>query len=236
MPTYGWTPVTVPGCPSAWAELSRRFGRLPFADLLKPAISLAADGFPLSPVVAHQWQVALDEFSAHREPAMQAWFDTFLIDGRAPQAGELFRNPAQARTLQALADSTCESFYRGEIAERIDQASRAAGGYLRKEDLHAYKPRWVEPISINYRGYDVWEIPPSGQGLVALMTLQILQGFKFDHRDSLQTWHRQIEALKLAYADGLHHITDAEHMRVAVADLLSPGYTCLLYTSPSPRD
>ncbi|XXF09590.1 gamma-glutamyltransferase family protein [Pseudomonas sp. D2-3] len=225
MPTYGWTPVTVPGCPSAWAELSRRFGRLPFGDLLKPAISLAADGFPLSPVVAHQWQVALDEFSAHREPALQAWFDTFLIDGRAPRAGELFRNPAQARTLQALADSACESFYRGEIAERIDQASRAAGGYLRKTDLHAYKPRWVEPISINYRGYDVWEIPPSGQGLVALMTLQILQGFEFDHRDSLQTWHRQIEALKLAYSDGLHHITDPEHMRVAVADLLSPGYT-----------
>ena len=108
MPLYGWTSVTVPGCPSAWAELSKRFGKLPFADLLQPAISLARDGFPLSPVVAHQWQISLNEFSPHRDEVLQAWFDTFLIDGRAPRAGEIFRNPAQARTLEELAATSEE--------------------------------------------------------------------------------------------------------------------------------
>lgn len=224
MPLYGWTPVTVPGVPSAWAELSRRFGRLPFADLLQPAISLARDGFPVSPVVAHQWQIALTEFDAHRDAVLEPWFETFLIDGRAPRAGELFRNPGQAETLAELAATGCESFYRGALAERLAAHSQATGGYLSASDLHDYRPQWVDPISINYRGYDVWEIPPSGQGLVALMTLKILEGFDFDHRDSQQTWHRQLEAMKLAYADGLHYITDPEHMRVAIADLLSAEY------------
>ncbi|RXU67863.1 gamma-glutamyltransferase [Pseudomonas protegens] len=225
MPLYGWTPVTVPGCPSAWAELSRRFGKLPFAQLLQPAIELARDGFPLSPVVARQWQIALEEFAPHRDPLLQPWFDTFLIDGRAPRAGEVFRNPAQARTLQELAASLCESFYRGELAQRLDAHSRATGGYLRASDLEGYRAQWVQPIKVDYRGYQVWEIPPSGQGLVALMALKILEGFDFDQRDSQQTWHRQLEAMKLAYSDGLHHITDPAHMRVAVADLLSDAYS-----------
>ena len=224
MPVYGWAPVTVPGCPAAWAELSRRFGRLPFADLLQPAIELARDGFPVSPVVAHQWQTALDEYTPERQPELESWFSTFLIDGRAPQAGELFRNPAQAETLAELAATQCESFYRGSIAERLAAHSEATGGYLRASDLSGYQPKWVDPISVNYRGVDVWEIPPSGQGLIALMTLKILEGFQFDQRDSQLTWHRQLEAMKLAYSDGLHHITDAEHMRVAVEQLLSPGY------------
>ncbi|WP_397452600.1 gamma-glutamyltransferase [Pseudomonas sp. NA-150] len=224
MPLYGWTPVTVPGIPSAWAELSRRFGRLPFADLLQPAISLARDGFPVSPVVALQWQATLEELSPHRDAVLDAWFETFLIDGRAPKAGELFRNPAQARTLAELAETGCESFYRGALAELLAAHSQATGGYLSASDLRDYRPQWVDPISINYRGYDVWEIPPSGQGLVALMTLKILEGFDFDHRDSLQTWHRQLEAMKLAYSDGRHYITDPEHMRVAVNDLLSAEY------------
>ncbi len=225
MPLYGWTPVTVPGCPSAWAELSQRFGKLPFAELLQPAISLAREGFPLSPVVAYQWQLALDEFTPHRDPVLDAWFDTFLIDGRAPRAGEIFRNPAQARTLEELAATRCESLYRGALAERLDAHSRASGGYLRASDLQDYRAQWVDPIHINYRGVDVWEIPPSGQGLVALMALKILEGFSFDHRDSQQTWHRQLEAMKLAYSDGLHYITDPQHMRVAVADLLSEAYS-----------
>lgn len=224
MPLYGWTPVTVPGIPSAWAELSRRFGRLPFADLLQPAISLARDGFPVSPVVAHQWQAAQAEFGPHRDAVLEAWFETFLIDNRAPPAGELFRNPAQAETLAELAATGCESFYRGALAKRLAAHSQATGGYLSASDLQGYRAQWVDPISINYRGYDVWEIPPSGQGLVALMTLKILEGFDFDHRDSQQTWHRQLEAMKLAYSDGLHYITDPRHMQVAVADLLSDEY------------
>lgn len=224
MPALGWIPVTVPGCPAAWAELSRRFGRLPFASLLQPAIDLARSGFPVSPVVAHQWRVAFEEYQASRQPALEAWFDTYLIDGQVPKAGQLFRNPAQADTLEELAATSCESFYRGSIAERLSQHSEATGGFLRASDLADYSPKWVDPIRLNYRGYDVWEIPPSGQGLIALMTLNILQGFEFDHRDSQLTWHRQLEAMKMAYADGLHYITDPSHMRVACADLLSAGY------------
>lgn len=224
MPIYGWTPVTVPGCPSAWAELSARFGRLPFAELLQPAVELAREGFPVSPVVAHQWQIALQEFTPHRSPALEAWFETYLIDGRAPKAGELFRNPAQAQTLAELAASNCESFYRGALADRLEAYALATGGYLRGMDLSAYRASWVEPISVNYRGVDVWEIPPSGQGLIALMTLKMLEGFEFDQRDSAQTWHRQLEAMKLAYADGFQHVTDPAHMRVPVEALLSSAY------------
>ncbi|AXO88017.1 gamma-glutamyltransferase family protein [Pseudomonas parafulva] len=226
MPVHGWLPVTVPGIPSAWAALSERFGKLPFADLLQPAIALARDGFPVSPVVAHQWRIAQDEYQAslEREPALQAWFDTFLIDGQAPQAGQLFRNPAQARSLAELAETRCESFYRGPLAQRLADHAAASGGHLSAADLAGYRPKWVEPIKLNYRGYDVWEIPPSGQGLIALMTLNILQGYTFDQRDSQLTWHRQLEAMKKAYADGLHYITDPEHMRMATDRLLGEAY------------
>ncbi len=227
MPVHGWLPVTVPGCPSAWAELSERFGKLPFAELLQPAIALARDGFPVSPVVAYQWRIAQEEYQAsrEREPALETWFETYLIDGEAPRAGQLFRNPAQAKTLAELAETRCESFYRGAIAQRLAAHAAASGGHLSTADLAGYRPKWVEPIKVNYRGYDVWEIPPSGQGLIALMTLKILQGFDFDQRDSQLTWHRQLEAMKLAYADGLHYITDPQHMRVAASTLLSDDYT-----------
>ncbi|WP_207885874.1 gamma-glutamyltransferase family protein [Pseudomonas sp. 30_B] len=226
MPLYGWTPVTVPGCPAAWAELSRRFGRLPFAELLAPAIELARDGFPVSPVIAGLWQSGLDKFRAAlpQHPELQPWFDEFLLDGRAPFAGEIFANPAQADTLQALAESQCESFYRGELARTIAAHAERSGGYLRADDLAGYRPQWVEPISLNYRGYDVWEIPPAGQGLVALMALNILKGFDFGDRDSPETWHRQLEAMKLAYADGRAYIGQPDCMRVSVADLLSDDY------------
>ncbi|NNB83831.1 gamma-glutamyltransferase family protein [Pseudomonas aeruginosa] len=226
MPVHGWLPVTVPGCPAAWTALSARFGKLPFAELLQPAIALARDGFPVSPVVAHQWRVAQEEYqsSRDREPALEAWFDTYLVDGEAPRAGQLFRNPAQGRTLAELAETNCESFYRGAIAQRLAAHAAANGGYLSAADLADYQPKWVEPIKVNYRGYDVWEIPPSGQGLIALMTLNILQGFDFDQRDSQLTWHRQLEAMKKAYADGLHYITDPEHMRVTASALLGEDY------------
>ncbi|KTT41221.1 gamma-glutamyltransferase [Pseudomonas oryzihabitans] len=226
MPVHGWLPVTVPGCPAAWAELSRRFGKLPFATLFEPAIALARDGFPVSPVVAHQWRIAQAEYQASRDqaPELAAWFDTFLIDGKAPVAGQLFRNLAQARTLEELAQTGCESFYRGAIAQRLAAHAAATGGHLTAADLAGYQPRWVEPIKVDYRGYQVWEIPPSGQGLIALMTLNILKGYSFDQRDSQLTWHRQLEAMKKAYADGLHYITDPEHMRVAASVLLGDAY------------
>ncbi len=168
---------TVPGCPSAWAELSQRFGKLPFAELLQPAISLAREGFALSPVVAHQWQISMNEFSPHRDEVLDAWFDTFLIDGRAPRAGEIFRSTAQARTWKNWPLPAAKASDRGALAERLDAHSRASGGLpARRATLEDYRAQWVEPIHINYRGVDVWEIPPADQGLVALMALKILEG------------------------------------------------------------
>lgn len=224
MPLYGWEPVTVPGCPAAWRALSARFGKLPFDELFKPAIKLAEEGFPVSPVVARQWQQALDGYQQHYTPLFDAWFKTFLLEGRAPRAGEIFRNPDLAKTLRELAASKVESFYRGELAQRLVAFSRATGGYLCLDDLQAYQPRWVTPLRLNYRGYDIWEIPPSGQGLIALMTLNTLQAFNFSQRDHELTWHRQLEAMKMAYADGQHYITDADEMRLSAETLLSPAW------------
>ncbi|GHB20659.1 gamma-glutamyltransferase family protein [Salinicola rhizosphaerae] len=225
MPLHGWTPVTVPGIPAAWAELSKSYGKLEFATLLEPAIRIARSGFPVSPIISQLWQRAEREFRAKADdPAIAPWLDAFAPEGQAPRAGERYRNEAQARTLESLAASRCESFYRGELAQKIDAFSRATGGYLRAEDLADYAPKWVEPISVNYRGVDVWEIPPSGQGMVALMALNMMEGFDPSVRDDPQLLHRQFEAMKLAYTDGHHHITQADRMRVSVDALLSESY------------
>jgi len=226
MPMHGWLPVTVPGCPAAWAALSKRFGKLPFAELLKPAIELAVKGFPVSPVIARQWEIAKNAYQAslEREPVLAGWFECWTKNGQAPAAGKLFKNPALAKTLEELGTSGCESFYRGELARRLVDYSAQTGGFLSADDLAHYHPQWVEPIKVNYRGVDVWEIPPSGQGLVVLLTLSILQGFDFTHRDSDLTWHRQLEALKKAYSDGRHYISDPAHMRIHAHQLLQPDY------------
>ena len=226
MPEQGWLPVTVPGTPAAWSALSQRYGRLDFARLLAPAIDIARHGFPLSPVVATLWQRAATHFTTVlNEPSTRPWFDCFTPQGRAPRAGELYRNPEQATTLEALAASQAESFYRGALAERIDAFSQQTGGALRGDDLADYSVQWVEPISVDYRGYRVWEIPPNGQGLVALQALKIIEGFGVpEHRDHPEVLHRQLEALKLAYSDGFTHITDPRFMRTSVAALLDDDY------------
>jgi len=225
MPRFGWVPVNVPGAPGAWAELSRRFGRLPFSQVMQPAIEYAAEGYPLSPLLAAGWNGA---FRRYREVLtgneFRPWFETFAPDGRPPQVGEMWRSPDHARTLQSIADTQAESFYRGELAGRIDKFSKDYGGYLRAGDLESFRPEWVDPVSVNYRGFDVWEIPPNGQGLVALIALNILKGFDFAHKDTVDTYHKQLEAIKLAFADGKKYITDADHMTVRVGDLLSDEY------------
>ncbi|CAM3036021.1 gamma-glutamyltransferase family protein [Paenibacillus sediminis] len=225
MPAYGWTPVTVPGAPAAWVALSKRFGRLPLTEVLKPAIEYAENGYPLSPTLAHYWGVAFNKFKqVCTGEEFSHWFTTFAPDGRAPKAGEIWKSPGHARTLRLIAETDGESFYRGELAEKIDAFSRASGGFLTKEDLAAYQPDWVKPISVNYRGYDVWEIPPNGQGLVALMALNILKGFSFDEKETTETYHKQIEAMKLAFTDGLHYITQEDKMKATVEQLLSDNY------------
>ncbi|MBQ6359440.1 MAG: gamma-glutamyltransferase family protein, partial [Clostridia bacterium] len=225
MPVRGWTPVTVPGAPAAWAALNGRFGRLSLLEDLTPAIRYGAEGYPCSPNLAAMWKVSIDLFSKTLTgPEHGPWFQTFAPKGRAPVAGEMIYLKDHAATLQAIGETGAEAFYRGRIAERIDEQSRRDGGYIRFEDLAAFRPRWVEPISVNYRGFDVCEIPPNGQGIAALMALNILKEFTFDDRDDVKTVHRQLEAMKMAFADAFRYVTDPDRMEIDYHDLLSPAY------------
>ncbi|MCL2200788.1 MAG: gamma-glutamyltransferase family protein [Oscillospiraceae bacterium] len=213
MPAFGWIPITVPGAPGAWAELSRKFGRLPLLDVLKPAIAHARKGYPVSPVVGHSWLRAYNGYKAGTSgPEFDEWFRVFAPGGRAPEAGEIWSSPDHARTLEEIGATDGESFYRGGLAKKIAEASEAAGGFLAAEDLKAFKPEWVKPISVGYRGYDVWELPPNGQGIVALAALNILKGYEFSHLESTETAHRQIEALKLAFTAGKQVIADPAYV------------------------
>ncbi|MFC4769733.1 gamma-glutamyltransferase family protein [Effusibacillus consociatus] len=225
IPEHGFIPVTVPGAPAAWAELSGKFGKLPLTEVVRPAIEYAENGYPLTPVLAYYWeQTATTYAEILKGDEFKSWFDTFTPAARSPRPGEIWRSPDHARTLQSIAETKADSFYRGDLAEKIGQFSKQYGGYLTAEDLSAFKPEWVTPINVNYRGYDVWEIPPNGHGLVALMTLNILKGFDFSERDTVDTYHKQIEAMKLAYADGKKYIADPRKMSVGVEDLLSDAY------------
>ncbi|MCR5843638.1 MAG: gamma-glutamyltransferase family protein [Oscillospiraceae bacterium] len=225
MPIYGWTPVTVPGAPKAWAEISRRFGMLPLAQTLSPAVRYAREGYPCSANLAAMWQRAFDKFSkVLTGPEFGGWFDTFAPKGRAYEAGEMIRLPDHADTLEAIGATGGETFYTGELARRIDAESRKCGGYLRFEDLAAYQAKWVEPISVDYREYRVCEIPPNGQGIVALMALNILKEFSFSQPDCVETAHRQLEAIKIAFADAFRYVTDPEYMEIDYRSLLDPAY------------
>lgn len=225
MPTYGLLPVTVPGTPASWAALSERFGRLPLSEVLAPAIHYAEHGFPVSPTISAYWKLGQDNIGQQNPPELFApWAELFAPGGKTPRSGELWRSPGHAQTLRSIAETNAESFYRGELAERIGAYFKEQGGYLTQEDLAAYRPEWMKPIGVNYRGYDIWEMPPNGQGLIALMALNMLKGMDFAAKDTPETLHKQIEAVKLAYADGLRYITDPDYMEVSVEDLLSDAY------------
>ena len=225
MPTHGWTPVTVPGAPKAWAELISRFGKLPLGEDLAPAVAYARDGYPCAPNLALLWNEAHERYrQTLTGPEFAAWFKTFAPQGKGVEAGELIFLPDHAATLEAIGETGAESFYRGEIAERIDAESRKFGGYLRREDLAAYEASWVEPIHVNYRGYEVCEIPPNGQGIVALMAMNILKEFTFAEKDSVETCHRQLEAVKMAFADAFRYVTDPADMEIDYHRLLDPAF------------
>jgi gamma-glutamyltranspeptidase/glutathione hydrolase len=226
VPRYGWHSVTVPGAPAGWAELSRRFGKLPFPELLAPAISYAEKGCPVSPTIAGLWNTAFEKFSKEcAGEEFAPWFETFAPNSRAPGPGETWRSRGHAETLALIAESGAESFYRGVLAEKIDAYSRKYGGWLRASDLAEFQPQWVEPISANYRGYDVWEIPPNGHGIAALMALNIAEGFDFGGSRELEDhYHLQIESMKLAFADAARYVADPSYMTVSAADLLSRAY------------
>ena len=222
MPSLGWYPVTVPGIPAAWAALNGRFGRLTLADTLSAAIGYAEGGFPVAPVSAKFWQSGCETYSALGDE-FGPWMDTFAPKGRAPRAGEIVRLPQHGESLREIAETNAESFYRGRLAGKIDAASRAAGGWLRAEDLAQFQPEWVQPLSVDYRGYTVHELPPNGHGLVVLETLGILSGLGLGN-GTAEDVHRQLEAMKLGYADGLRYIADPAAMRVSPAELLDEGY------------
>ncbi|MGN1399879.1 MAG: gamma-glutamyltransferase family protein [Bacillus sp. (in: firmicutes)] len=225
MPAYGWLPVTVPGAPAAWAELSRTYGELPLTEVLQPAIDYAEQGYPVSPTLGKNWKTAFFHYNkVLKGREYESWFQTFAPHGRAPDIGEIWRSPGHAATLREIAATKADSFYKGALAGRIAAFSEQFGGYLTKDDLASYQPEWVKPISYCYRGYDVWEIPPNGQGLVALMALNIVKGFDFPEKESIDSYHRQIEAMKLAYIDGKAFITDPDEMEQTVGELLSKQY------------
>jgi gamma-glutamyltranspeptidase/glutathione hydrolase len=220
MPPNGIFSVTVPGAVHAWETLSQRYGRLPLGECLVPAERAAGAGFAVSELVAHYWGL-LERGGALRNDAARA---TLAPEGRAPAAGESFRNPRLARTLAAIARDGAKAFYTGAIAKAIVAASEAEGGFLAEEDLARHESSWVEPIRTRYRGVEVAELPPNGQGLTALLALNILQCFEAAPATSALDWHRRIEAVKLAFADRNAYVADPEHSDVPVAELLDEAY------------
>lgn len=227
IPEAGWLPVTVPGAPALWRDLHGRFGRLPFAALFAPAIEYAEGGFPLSPLIGTSWHRAAQTYAeTRRGPEFRGWFETFAPGGEAPRPGELWASPGHARTLRAIAASGAAAFYEGEIAAEIVRFAEQTGGTLTAADLAGHTSTWVEPISTSYRGYGVWEIPPNGQGITALVALNILEGSDLAAlaRESTEAYHLQIEAIKLAFADAERYVCDPEHVHVPVAGLLDKGY------------
>lgn len=222
VPLFGWDAVTVPGMVRAWADVHARFGRLPFADVLAPAIEYAEQGAPVPPMVAWGWgrgvRSAEDRLAAQPDPACGHFAALF---GPAPEVGELRAFPAMAATLRAIADSHGEDFYSGDLATRIVAFAEQTGGLLAASDLADHRSQWVEPISARYRDHEVWEIPPNGQGIAALLALTILDGLP---AEQVADWHVQVEAVKLALADTHAVVADPDVVDVPAAELLSAAH------------
>jgi gamma-glutamyltranspeptidase/glutathione hydrolase len=221
IPYLGPLSVSVPGAVDGWYELHARYGRLPMPELLAPAIRYAEEGFPVTEFIAHLWQQNVE--SRKEYPGVQA---VFMPGGEAPRTGDVFRNPALANTYRMIAEGGRDAFYHGEIARQIDAYMAEQGGYLTADDLAAHTSEWVSPVSANYRGYDVYELPPNGQGIVALQMLNILEGFDirgmgFGSREYL---HTLIEAKKLAYEDRARYYADPDFYNFPVDRLLSDAY------------
>jgi len=221
MPQRGCDAVTVPGCVSAWVEMSSQFGKLPFADLFEPAIDYASNGFMVSPTISRLWANQVPELKDQ-----PGFAQTFMPKGRAPLAGEFFTNPDQAYTLKRIAETKGEAFYRGELAEKIVNWSKQHGGAMTLDDLASHTLDWVEPIGLDYRGYTLHEIPPNGQGIAAMIALGILENFDLKALpvDSPDSMHLQIEAMKLAFADINEYVADPSSMRVTPAQMLDKAY------------
>jgi len=221
MPEFGMESITVPGAFDGWVTLLEKYGTLKLADLLEPAIQSAENGFPVMEKTAEDWNAEVTKLK--KTPAAAA---NYLIDGRAPRPGEIFRQPNLARTLRTLGLGGRGAFYKGEIAKAIADYCAKNGGFISLADLAAQKSEWVEPISTTYRGYTVYEIPPNSQGLTALLTLNILEGFDLAalSKQPVRYYHTLIEATKLAFADRNRYIADPAFSKVPVVELLSKDY------------
>jgi gamma-glutamyltranspeptidase/glutathione hydrolase len=215
---YSWT---VPGCADAWFELHAKYGKLPMSKILAPAIRYAEEGFPLSPVIASDW-----EHSVPRFKDKPGFADVFMPGGHAPREGERFKNPALAKTLRLLAEKGRDAYYKGPIAEALVKYSKANGGFYAMEDFAKHHSTWDAPLSTSYRGYDVWELPPNSQGVAALQMLNILENFdlKSMGRESADFWHTMVEAKKLAFADRARYYADPAFAKIPLAQLLSKDY------------
>ena len=217
-------PISVPGCVDAWSELHKKFGKLKLADDLAPAIHYAEEGFPVSELIAYYWGFGPRIYKG----LPGAFLETYTLDGkgRTPAKGDIFKNPALANTLRLIGEQGRDAFYKGEIADKIDAFMQANGGYLRKADFEKHTSTWVDPVSTNYRGYDVFELPPNGQGIAALQILNILEGFdlKAMGRNSPDTLHTMIEAKKIVWADRAKFYADPAFAKIPLAGLLSKSY------------
>jgi len=220
-PIRGWDAVTVPGAVAGWAALHGRFGKLPFGDLMEPAIEIAERGHSVAPIVAGKWAAAVP--SLQDQPG---YAQAFMPNGRAPRPGEKFIFKDAANTLRRLAKYGPRYYYEGDIAEQIAAYAKACGGAMSLDDLRGYQPDWVTPISKRYRGYDVHEIPPNGQGIAALIALGILDKFDIASLpvDEIDSQHLKIEAMKLAFADIYRYVADPRSMEVTPAEMLDDGY------------
>jgi gamma-glutamyltranspeptidase/glutathione hydrolase len=224
LPPYHAHTITVPGACAGWCDLVQVFGKLTLGEILAPAIRLAEEGFPVAPVTAHSW-----EYAAGRQLRQALNGKEMTIDGRAPKPGEIFRNPGLARTFRNVAEGGSQAFYQGEIAQAIAAVIQAAGGCMREEDLAGHTSTWEEPIHISYRGVRFWECPPNGQGLAALLALNLLKGFDLASLPpySAERLHLEIEAMRLAFAEARWYVADPAFNPAPIAQLLSNEYASL---------
>jgi gamma-glutamyltranspeptidase/glutathione hydrolase len=221
IPKTGPLPVSVPGAVDGWFELHKKFGKIPMRELLQPAIGYARNGFPVTEIIAEGW--ARNAKMLQKYPGFA---EVYMPNGRAPVKGEIFKNPLLASTLSAIAEGGRDAFYKGDIAKRIESYMRAQGGYLTADDLAAHTSEWVEPVSTNYRGYDVWELPPNSQGIAALEMLNILEGYDLKALGfgSPEYLHLFVEAKKLAFEDRAKFYADPDFSKAPVAALISKDY------------
>jgi gamma-glutamyltranspeptidase / glutathione hydrolase len=224
IPPRGMLPISVPGCVDAWAELHKKFGKLNLSDDLAPAAKYAEEGFPVTELIAFYWGFAPEVY----KNLPGGFLETYTLDGkgRTPAKGDIFKNSALAKTLRLIGDTGRDAFYKGEIADKIDKFMQQNRGFLRKADFEKHTSTWVEPVSTNYRGYDVFELPPNGQGIATLQILNILEGFDLRKmgRNSPDTLHAMIEAKKIAWADRAKFYADPALAKIPVTGLLSKTY------------